>query len=89
MAEIKVILRTADLTRKAEISVRTENVGADVIQAAVDNWTLPTDTDYSLIHTTDGRALVPTAALGASGVKDGDILEVQPVLVAGGAHERD
>ncbi|MFM0096388.1 hypothetical protein PQQ87_12300 [Paraburkholderia nemoris] len=89
MADIKVIVRTADLTRKAEISVRTENVGADVIQAAVDNWTLPTDTDYSLIHTTDGRTLVPTAALGASGVKEGDILEVQPVLVAGAAHERN
>ena len=87
MAEIKVIVRTADLTRKAEISVRSENVGADVIQAAVDNWTLPTDTDYSLIHTSDGRTLVPTTALSASGVKEGDILEVQPVLVAGATHE--
>ncbi|WP_156914439.1 hypothetical protein [Cupriavidus sp. amp6] len=83
MAEIKVILRTADLTRKAEIAVRPDNLGADIIQAAVDNWNLPTDTDYSLVHTGEGRALVPTTALSASGVKDGDILEVQPVLVAG------
>lgn len=88
MAEIKVILRTADLTRKAELTVRPDNLGADIIQAAVDNWNLPTDTDYSLVNAGDGRALIPTTSLSVGGVKDGDILEVQPVLVAGARRER-
>lgn len=83
MTEINVIIRTADQTRKAEVSLESSNTGADVIQAAVDNWSLPTDTDYSLVSTSSGKTLTPASTLGDSGIKSGDILEVQPVLVAG------
>jgi hypothetical protein len=60
------------------------NNGADVIQAAVNNWALPTDTDYGLVNTTTGKAIQPSEALSEETVKAGDVLEVQPVLVAGG-----
>ena len=83
MPELKVVIRTADQTRKAEVSLDSGNTGADVIQAAVDNWALPADTDYSLISTTSGKSIAPSSPLGQAGVKDGDVLEVQPVLVAG------
>lgn len=83
MSDVNVIIRTADQTRKAEVTLDTSNTGADVIQAAVDNWTLPTDTDYSLVSTTSGKTLTPNSTLGDCGIKDGDVLEVQPVLVAG------
>lgn len=83
MSEVKVIIRTADQTRKAEVSMARTSTGADVIQAAVDNWKMPTDTDYSLVNTTSGKAIVPTQALSEDVVKDGNVLEVQPVLVAG------
>jgi hypothetical protein len=59
------------------------STGADVIQAAVDNWALPTDTDYSLVNTSSGKAIPPAQTLAEELVKDGSILEVQPVLVAG------
>jgi len=83
MAEVNIIIRTADQTRKAEVSLDTSNTGADVIQASVDNWSLPTDTDYSVVCTTSGKTLTPNSTLGDNGINDGDILEVQPVLVAG------
>ncbi len=83
MSDIKVIIRTADQTRKAEVTLKSENTGADVIQASVDNWSLPTDTDYSLVNTSSGTTISPSSTLGGSSVKDGDILEIQPVLVAG------
>jgi hypothetical protein len=83
MSEINVIIRTADQTRKAEVSLEVSNTGADVIQASVDNWSLPTDTDYSLVSTTTGKTITPNSTLGNSEIKDGDILEIQPVLVAG------
>ena len=83
MSELKVIIRTADQTRKAEVALERANTGADVLQASVDNWALPTDTDYSLVCTSTGKTILPNKSLGDSGVKDGDILEVQPVLVAG------
>jgi hypothetical protein len=83
MSEVKIVLRTADLARKAELSLDRSNTGGDVIQAAVDNWSLPTDTDYSLVNTNSGKAILPAQTLGENVVKDNDILEVQPVLVAG------
>jgi hypothetical protein len=83
MEEVKVILRTADQTRKAEVTLAREKTGADVIQAAVDNWSLATDTDYALVNFSSGKSLAPTGLISADLVKDGDILEVQPVLVAG------
>jgi hypothetical protein len=79
---LKLYVRTADQTRRAELDLDGSSTGADIIQAAVENWALPADTDYTLVNTTTGRALVPGEDL-ARGVRPGDVLEVQPVLVAG------
>jgi hypothetical protein len=79
---IKLYVRTADQTRRAELNLDPGSTGADIIQAAVDNWTLPADTDYTLVNTTTGRALAPGEVL-AKAARPGDVLEVQPVLVAG------
>jgi hypothetical protein len=83
MADVKFIIRTADQTRKAEVEMDRSSIGSDIVQAAVDNWALPTDTDYSLVNVSTGKSLVPSQLLDENFVKPGDILEVQPVLVAG------
>lgn len=83
MSEVKFVLRTADQTRKAEIALARSMLGADVIQAAVQNWSMPVDTDYTLVNTSSGKAILPTQALAVGIVEDGNVLEVQPVLVAG------
>jgi len=54
-------VRTADQTRRAELDLDAGSTGADIIQAAVDNWALPADTDYTLVNTTTGKALAPGA----------------------------
>ena len=83
MADVKFIVRTAAQTRKAEVEMDRSSIGSDIIQAAVDNWALPADTDYALVNVTTGKSLVPMQLLDETLVKPGDILEVQPVLVAG------
>ena len=83
MSDINLIVRTADQTKKAEITVTVETKVSEVIQSAVDNWSLPSDTDYTLVNVTSGKSLVPSDTLGKAGVSDGNIIEVQPVLVAG------
>jgi hypothetical protein len=83
MAEISVIIRTADQTRKAEVAMEDSSAAKDVIDGAVSNWTLPTDTDYSLVNTSNGKTITPSMTLADAGVKSGEILEIQPVLVAG------
>jgi hypothetical protein len=80
--EIRVTLRTADHTRVANLEFHDNKIGSEVLQSAVDNWVLPTDTDYSLVNTSTGQVLNPADSL-AGKVNDGDVLEVQPVLVAG------
>lgn len=83
MTEVNIIIRTADQTRKAEVSMAREHTGGDVIQAAVDNWALPADTDYALVNASNGKSILPDQTLDEGLIKEGDILEVQPVLVAG------
>jgi uncharacterized ubiquitin-like protein YukD len=83
MSNINIIIRTADKTRKAEIGVDSQQTAADIIQSAVDNWKLPIDTDYSIVNTTSGTTIAPNASLKDSDIAGGDMLEIQPVLVAG------
>ena len=87
MSDIKIILRTPDQTRKAEVEVSDEFTGADIIENAVNNWNLPTDTDYQLAVVDDGTMVQPSQSLKDAGVKTGAMLEVQPVLVAGWSNE--
>lgn len=83
MSEVKVIIRTADLTRKAEVSIARDSKASELIQAAVDNWALPADTDYALVNTSSGKSIAPGQKLATDIVDEGAVLEVQPVLVAG------
>ncbi len=78
----KLVVRTADQSRRADIDIEPGSTGGDVIQAAVDNWSLPADMDYTLVNTTSGKVLNPSQPLTGQ-VSNGDVLEVQPVLVAG------
>ncbi|MBI4754870.1 MAG: hypothetical protein HY778_05470 [Betaproteobacteria bacterium] len=82
-AELRLTVRTADQTRRADITVDPASTGADVIQGAVENWALPRDADYTLVNTTTGQVLAPADLLARGTVREGDVLEVQPVLVAG------
>ncbi len=83
MSDIKVIIRTPDQTRKAEVDVSDEFTGADILENAVSNWNLPTDTDYQLALVDSGVMIQPSQSLKVAGVKSGAMLEIQPVLVAG------
>ena len=79
----KLHVRTADQTRRAELELAPDQTGASIIQSAVDHWALPADADYALVNVTQGKALKPHETLDQAGVNSGDLLEVQPVLVAG------
>ena len=87
MADLKLTVRTADQTRRAAIEVDGDKLGSELIQTAADNWALPADTDYTLVNLTTGQVVAPGTSLARS-VKDGDLLEVQPVLVAGARWSR-
>lgn len=86
MSEINLIIRTADRARKAEIMISDAQTCGEVIQAAVDNWALPKETDYTVtnVSKTPPQTLNPSSLLSSAGVAAGEVLEIQPVLLAGG-----
>ena len=49
MSDLKLIVRTADRTKKAEVTLTPQQTGGDVIQSAVENWALPRDTDFEMM----------------------------------------
>ena len=81
--ELKLAVRTADQTRRAELTLAPTQTGAEIIESAVQHWAMPADADYTLVNVTQGRALKPGETLEQGRVRPGDLLEVQPVLVAG------
>src|SRR5258706_11274879 len=81
---ISVIIRTADQARKAQVDIEGNKSAGDLIQASVENWKLPTDTEYTLVNVTQGKTVAPANTV-SSFANQNDILEVQPVLVAGAA----
>ncbi len=85
MSDITLIIRTADRTKKAEITVSDSQTCGDIIQASVDNWAMPKDTDYTVTNVTKNppQTLNPSTSLEKAGVLSGETLEIQPVLVAG------
>lgn len=87
-ARLNIILRTADRTRKAELEVSPHQHCGTIVDAAIQNWNLPADTQYSLTNVSKGLTLNPATQLGQTSVTTGDILELQPVLLAGASDER-
>lgn len=77
MSDINIVIRTVDQTREAEVALSGSQTGGDVIHAAVENWSLPEDTDYSLVNIRTAKPIQPDGSLDAQGVEDGDVLEVR------------
>ena len=86
MDDINLLIRTADRSRKAEITVSPLQTAGDIVQAAVSNWSLPTDTEYTVVNVSNNppQTRAPAETLNKIGVAGGETREVQPVLVAGG-----
>lgn len=88
MNDLQLIVRTADRSRKAELMVTPTRTGADIIQAAVENWSLQTENDYAIVNTSKNppQTLLPAETLFSSGVSSGDVLEIQPLILGGTDH---
>ena len=80
--KITALLRTADRTRKAEVELEPSHQVGTLIDAAIVNWKLPAEAQYSLANVTRNLALSPTARV-ADTISPLDLLEIQPVLAAG------
>jgi hypothetical protein len=81
--DLAVILRTADQTRKTEVSIPSGMTGNEVIEAAIENWALPKDVTYTLVNTTRNQVLNSSQPVCGQNVEPGDILSLDNTLTAG------
>jgi len=81
--EVSVIIKTADQTRKADITVPKDSACSEIISGAIENWNLDAQVDYTLMNFSQNVAIDPKTTVEQNNIKNGDELHIQPVLVAG------
>jgi len=83
MQDVQFRIRTPDLTREDEINAQRSSTGQDVIALATQRWQMPADTEYRLQNTSRKLYIDPGQSLTPDVVGPQDVLQVEPVLVAG------
>jgi len=78
-----VVVRMADGTRKAAVTLPTALTVGQLLQTTQQKWNLPDDADYAVRLESTAQQLDPTAILGVVGIQDNDLLEIYPILEAG------
>jgi len=81
---ITLTVRTLDKSRQAQVTLPSDYTVEELIDASRHNWKLPTDTDFTIRSERLGKQLGARDELASAGVRTGDILEVVPLLEAGG-----
>ena len=80
---ISLVIRSADQTRKAAVSLPVALTVDQLLQATQQRWNLPSNTNYAVRLERTGQQLDPATTLGSMGVQENDVLEVYPILEAG------
>lgn len=79
---LTVLLRSADRTRKVEVDLDPDQEVARLVEAAIRKWRLPPEGHYGIVNVSRNRTLGLAGRIGDQ-VSSLELLELQPVLVAG------
>ena len=80
---LSIVVRMADGTRKAAISLPPTLTVGQVLQSAQQKWNLPSNADYAARLERTGQQLDSSATLSSVGIEPDDVVEVYPILEAG------
>jgi uncharacterized ubiquitin-like protein YukD len=83
MSNASVVVRMADGTRKAAVTLPDTLTIAQLLQTTQQKWSLPRNSNYAIRIERTGQQLSPTATLSSVGVQENDVLELYPILEAG------
>jgi hypothetical protein len=81
--KLKVIISTADRSRRAEVTLPTSTTVDTLLAECRKNWALPTGEDFAVRDTRQNVQLRGKDTLGSAGVADGTELQLFPLLEAG------
>ena len=89
MSNINIEVWDATGNKKQVVELPSDAVVNRVIAVLVDKMNLPRHSpdgqlmSYKFHHRTSGRQLLETESLSSAGVRDGDVLRLQPEITAG------
>jgi hypothetical protein len=81
--KLQLTVRTATRDRQANIAAPADATVGEILASARGNWNLPETYEYILRCDRLGAQLDDNVTLAAAGVREGDILEIQPLADAG------
>ena len=81
--QVTFMIRTADKTKKVEVTLPRSATVTDIIEASKNKWSLPKDTEYRAVNVTKRKQLLPKDTLSEDKVGNNDELELLPYRVAG------
>jgi len=83
MSNTSVIVRMADGTRKAAVTLPNNLTIGQLLQTTQQKWNLPVTSNYAVRIERTGEQLSSAATLMSARIQDDDVLEVYPILEAG------
>lgn len=81
--KLQLSVRTATRDRQAKIAAPLDATVGEILASACDNWNLSGDYEYVLRCERLGSQLEERVTLAQAGIREGDVLEIQPLADAG------
>ncbi len=81
---ISVVVRMADMTRKAAVNLPGTLTIGQLLTTTQQKWNLPNNVNYAVRSQSTGQQLTPTSTLQSAGVRTDEVLEIYPIIEAGG-----
>lgn len=81
--KLQLTVRTATRDRQANIAAPLEATVGELLSSARENWNLSSNYEYVMRCERLGSQLAENVTLAQAGVREGDVLEIQPLADAG------
>lgn len=81
--KLQLTIRTATRDRQASIAAPQDATVSEILGSAKENWNLSSRYEYVLRCERLGAQLAEAQTLHQAGVREGDVLEIQPLADAG------
>jgi Tfp pilus assembly protein PilW len=83
MSNTSVVVRMADGTRKAAVTLPKNLTIAQLLETTQQKWNLPATFNYAVRIERTGQQLTSNSSLVSAGIQEDDVLEIYPILEAG------
>jgi hypothetical protein len=82
-AKLQLTIRTVAKDRQASVAAPFDATAGEILASACDNWNLSGEYEYVIRCERLGSRLAENVTLAQAGIREGDVLEIQPFYLGG------